>query len=49
RRTFKILLRYNPVVELGSINLQINDFNWLGDPEPFNGAEVRPVIQGVEY
>ena len=47
RRTYNILLRYNPVLEIGSINFRINDFNWVGDPEPFNEIEVQPVVQGV--
>ena len=47
RRAYNIILRYNPVLQIGSINFRINDFNWLGNPEPFSGSEVRPVIQGV--
>ncbi|MFE1748845.1 DUF3769 domain-containing protein [Coleofasciculus sp. H7-2] len=47
RRTYNIVLRYNPVLELGSISFRINDFNWLGTPEPFPGSGVRPVVQGV--
>lgn len=46
RRTYNILLRYNPVQELGSISLRINDFNWTGNPGFFD--EVRPVRQGVK-
>ncbi len=45
RRTYNILLRYNPVQQLGSISLRINDFNWIGNPGPFD--EVRPARQGV--
>jgi hypothetical protein len=47
RRTYNIVLRYNPVVQIGSITFRINDFNWLGNPEPFAGSDVRPVVQGV--
>ncbi|MBE9127616.1 MULTISPECIES: DUF3769 domain-containing protein [unclassified Coleofasciculus] len=47
RRTYNILLRYNPVQELGSISLRINDFNWAGNPGLFDGSEIRPVVQGV--
>lgn len=47
RRTYSILLRYNPVLELGSINLRISDFNWSGNPGLFEGTLVRPVIDGV--
>ena len=48
RRTYNILLRYNPVLQLGSLNLRVSDFNWLGTPEPFEGSGIRPVIQGVD-
>ena len=44
RRTYNILLRFNPVQQLGSISLRINDFNWTGNPQPFDGSNV---IQGV--
>ncbi|MBD1897390.1 DUF3769 domain-containing protein [Coleofasciculus sp. FACHB-129] len=47
RRTYNIVLRYNPVLQLGSISFRLNDFNWLGTPEPFPGSGVRPVVQGV--
>lgn len=46
RRTYNIVLRYNPVLEVGSISFRLNDFNWTGNPEPF-AADVRPVVQGV--
>lgn len=48
RRTYSVILRYNPTLSIGSFNLKINDFNWLGDPDPFDGSGIRPVIQGVE-
>ena len=47
RRTHNIVLRYNPVLELGSFSLRISDFDWEGNPQPFRD-EVTPVIQGVE-
>lgn len=47
RRTYNILVRFNPVQELGSISLRINDFNWTGNPGLFDGFEPRPVRQGV--
>ncbi|MBZ8182335.1 DUF3769 domain-containing protein [Oscillatoria salina] len=47
RRSFNILLRYNPVLEIGSISFRISDFNWLGSPEPYGGTSIRPVVQGV--
>lgn len=47
RRTYSIVLRYNPEVRLGSLNFQIYDFNWLGgSPEPFD-TPIRPVQQGI--
>ncbi len=47
RRTYNIVLRYNPVLELGSISFRINDFNWTGNPGVLDTGDVRPVIQGV--
>jgi lipopolysaccharide export system protein LptA len=47
RRTHNVTLRYNPILEIGSISFRINDFNWRGDPEPFDSTGVRPVVQGV--
>jgi hypothetical protein len=46
RRTYNILLRYNPTLQLGSISFRINDFNWTGNPGLFDN-EVCPVVQGV--
>lgn len=36
RRTYNILLRYNPVQQRGLVGLRINDFNWTGATEPFD-------------
>ena len=47
RRTYNIMLRYNPVLEIGSINLRISDFNWEGNPIPFQGTGIKPVVDGV--
>ena len=47
RRTHNISLRYNPVLQIGSISLRISDFNFRGDPNPFDSNDVRPVVQGV--
>ena len=47
RRTHNILLRYNPVLQIGSLSLRISDFNWTGNPDPFGGNNIQPVIQGV--
>jgi hypothetical protein len=47
RRTHNITLRYNPVLEIGAINFQINGFNWRGNSRPFEKNNISPVIQGV--
>ena len=47
RRPYDLLLRYNPILQVGSFNLRISDFNWSGNPGPFEGTGIRPVIQGV--
>lgn len=47
RRTYGITLRYNPQLELGSLNLRISDFNWAGGTDLFSGSEVEPVVDGV--
>ena len=47
RRSYNVLLRFNPVLGLGSLSLRINDFNWTGNPDSFSGTGVRPVVQGV--
>ncbi len=38
RRAYGVTLRYNPVLQLGSINLRISDFTWTGRTEPFDGV-----------
>ncbi|BAZ43973.1 OstA family protein [Chondrocystis sp. NIES-4102] len=48
RRTHNVTLRYNPILELGSFSLRISDFNWQGNPQPFESEGVTPVIQGVK-
>ncbi len=47
RRTYNIIIRYNPVLEIGSVNLRISDFNWDGNATPFEGTGIRPVVDGV--
>jgi hypothetical protein len=48
RRTYGIALRYNPVQQIGSVSLEISDFNWnQGSREPFSGSGVIPVDGGV--
>jgi lipopolysaccharide export system protein LptA len=48
RRTHNITFRYNPVLEIGSFSLRISDFNWEGNPQPFEDSGITSVIQGVE-
>lgn len=48
RRTHNLTLRYNPVLAIGSLSLQINNFNWQGKSQPFEENNITPVIQGVE-
>ena len=49
RRTYNIIVRYNPVLEIGSINLRISDFNWEGNSAPFEGGTgIKPVVDGVK-
>jgi Protein of unknown function (DUF3769) len=35
RRTFSILLRYNPALQLGSVGFKLNDLDWNGPADPF--------------
>jgi Protein of unknown function (DUF3769) len=35
RRSFSIQLRYNPVLQLGSIGFKLNDLDWRGQADPF--------------
>jgi len=48
RRTHNLILRYNPVLEIGSFSLRISDFNWQGNSRPFKDQGITPVIQGVD-
>ena len=48
RRSYGLVIRYNPEKELGSLSLRISDFNWLGGGEPFSRSEVRSVEGGVQ-
>ncbi len=47
RRTYSLILRYNPVLQLGILNIRVSDFNWTGNPGYFEGSDVRPVVDGV--
>lgn len=48
RRTHNVIVRYNPVLEIGSFSLRISDFNWQGNSRPFSDTGITPVIQGVD-
>jgi hypothetical protein len=47
RRTYAIVLRYNPVLAIGAIGLRVSDFNWTGGTDTFEGADITPVEGGV--
>jgi hypothetical protein len=47
RRTYGIVLRYNPVLQLGGFSIRISDFNWTGGTDPFSNGELKPVVNGV--
>jgi lipopolysaccharide export system protein LptA len=47
RRTYGVVLRYNPELRIGSLNLRVSDFNWTGGTDPFPGSDVIPVEQGI--
>lgn len=38
RRTYSAILRFSPQREEGTLGIQINDFNWVGQTEPFAGS-----------
>lgn len=42
RRTYGIILSYNPDREIGSLGFRLSDFTYTGIPEPFDGAEPDP-------
>jgi hypothetical protein len=45
RRTYSVVVRYNPTQGLGEILLRISDFNWTRPPNNVtnveNGLEIR--------
>lgn len=46
RRTYSVILRYSPVRESGSLNLQINDFDWGTLRDPFSGPAGAATVEG---
>ena len=49
RRSYGIVFRYNPVLELGGFSIRISDFNWIGGTDPFSNGQVKPVVGGVVH
>ncbi|MGB3493975.1 MAG: DUF3769 domain-containing protein, partial [Elainellaceae cyanobacterium] len=47
RRTYGIVLSFNPDRERGSLTFRLSDFTWTGTPEPFGGSGVRTVEESV--
>jgi len=47
RRSYSIVLRYNPVLQYGGLGIRISDFNWTGGTDPFSDDSFKPVIGGV--
>jgi len=47
RRTYGIVLSFNPDRETGSLTFRLSDFTWTGTPEPFGGSGVRTVEDGI--
>ena len=47
RRTYGILVRFNPVQRTGFVGLRINDFDWTGSSPAFGGSGTRRVEGGV--
>jgi len=45
RRTYNLRIRYNPTLEIGSVSIQFNGFNWEGSPRTFD--QIRSVQDGV--
>ena len=46
RRTYSVILRYSPVRQEGSFNLQINDFDWGNLRDPFSGPTGAATVEG---
>jgi Protein of unknown function (DUF3769) len=47
RRTYGLVLRYNPNLQLGAIEFRINSFNWVSNRDPLTAPEVGVVEAGV--
>lgn len=47
RRTYGIVLSYNPTQSTGFIGFRLSDFTWIGRPQAFDQREIRQVEGGV--
>lgn len=47
RRTYSIVLRYNPTQSAGFLGFRLNEFDWSGRAPRFGGANIRQVDGGV--
>lgn len=47
RRTYGVLVRFNPIQTSGFIGFRLNDFDWSGRAARFGGADIREVEGGV--
>lgn len=47
RRTYGVLVRFNPIRETGFIGFRLSDFDWSGRAARFGGADIRDVEGGV--
>lgn len=43
RRTFGILVRFNPDRGIGAFEVRVSGFNWTGSPQPFSGEPATAV------
>jgi hypothetical protein len=47
RRTYNVVLRFNPTQSAGFIGFRLNEFDWSGRAASFGGANIRQVEGGV--
>ncbi len=47
RRTYNIAIRVNPQLEVGSLQLRINAFNYRGTAGPLEQNDIQPVTDGL--
>ena len=49
RRSYDLILRYDPVMAIGSLSFQINDFDWDGNPGDFDTPTANPAIPQIGH